>query len=68
MVQKSAEFNIQLNEDNENGKIAFHLACLHKKTDIVELLIENSAVFKIDLVTKDSNGGTGYEIADIDMK
>ena len=47
---------------------AFHSACLHNKTDIIELIIENAEPFKIDISALDNNGKTGYQIADNDSK
>ena len=50
------EFNIDLNI--EAGTSAIHLACMYGHTELVQMLIQNSVEFNIDLNTKDQNGWT----------
>lgn len=53
-IQKSIEFNIDLNAKDMNGQTAFQLACLYGHLDTVEILIKNSRQFNIDLNIKDN--------------
>ena len=52
LIQKSAEFNIDLNAKDEDGMTAFHLACTRGRKNIVEMIIDNAESFKIDLTKK----------------
>ena len=46
-----------------NGRTAFHFACFCDKTNIVEMMLDNAESFKLDLITKDNNGRTGFQCA-----
>ena len=68
LMKNSAEFNIDLNAKDDNnsmtdGWTAFHLACLYGRTKIVDMMMDNSELFKLDLVAKDNTGQTGYMLA-----
>ena len=52
-LQKSDEFNIDLNTKDIVGKTAFHLACNNGHSKIAEMLMQKSVKFNIDLNTKD---------------
>ena len=52
IVQKSAEFNIDLDAKTDNGMTAFHFSCQAGHFKIAELIMKKSAEFKIDLNTK----------------
>ena len=57
-MQKSAEFNIDLNAKDENGKTGFQRAC-ENFTKLAEILIQKSTELDIDLNAKDNSGKTG---------
>ena len=63
-MQKSAEFNIDLNIKDIYGQTAFHVACKNKDTsrDTIHMMIENSEQFKLDIAAKDMDGRTGLQI------
>ena len=48
-MQKSLEFNIQLNAKDRSGRTAFHRVCCKGRSKIAEMLILKSAEFDIDL-------------------
>ena len=62
-MEKSDELNINLNAESYNGQTGFHLACLFSHVSIVEMFLENSESYKLNLETKDNHGKTGYKIA-----
>ena len=49
LIQKSAEFNIDLNAKDKFGTTIFHQACMDGWSKIAEILIQNSAEFNINL-------------------
>ena len=51
---------IDLNTKDNHGMTAFILACYWGREYIVEMLIENSHHFKIDLTAKDNSACSGY--------
>ena len=63
LMQKSKEFNIDLNSKSNDGWTAFHFACAYDKINIVEMMIDNAKSFKLDLLIKDNNGRTGFQCA-----
>ena len=63
MVQKSFEFNIDLNAKEEDGWIAFHAACGNGNLTIVNMLVQKSVEFHIDLNSKDRYGWTAFHTA-----
>ena len=63
LIQKSTEFNIDLNARDEDGKTAFHFACRYGRKDVVEMMVYNTDFFKIDLKAKDKHGKTGFQYA-----
>ena len=63
LVQKSAEFNIDLNAKDVEGSTAFHSACLMEEKKIVKMMVHLAKSFKLDLNAKNNDGQTGYEVA-----
>ena len=63
LIQKSGEFNIELKTKNIWGETAFHLACINGMTKLVEMMIENSDLFKLILTARDDRGRTGFQYA-----
>ena len=66
LIQKSAEFKIDLNAKNQlfsAGRTAFHFACMGGHSDIAEMLMQKSAEFNIDLDAKDKDGMTAFHLA-----
>ena len=63
LMQKAAEFKIDVNTKDNLGKIAFHLACTKIHTDIAKILMQNSSEFNIDLNAKDIIGETAFSCA-----
>ena len=63
LMQKSAEFNINLSVKDDEGMTAFHLACSRGRKNIVEMIIDKAKSCKIDLTEKDSLGRTGFQQA-----
>ena len=49
LIQKSDEFNIDLNAKDNNGMTGFDLACEYRQEAIADLLKKNAESFKIDL-------------------
>ena len=43
-----------------NGQTAFHHACTCDKINIVEMMIDNAVLYKLDLITKNNDGWTGF--------
>ena len=62
-MQKSIEFNIDLNGLTNLGDTPFHLACLWNHKTIIEMLLINAEAFKIDLGVKDNYGKTGFQLS-----
>ena len=63
LVQKSAEFNIDLNAKDYLGWTPFHFACFYNCTKTAEMLLQKSTEFNIDLNTKDYVGRTPFNSA-----
>ena len=63
LVLKSTEINIDLNAKDEEGMTAFHLACMWGNERIVGMMIDNAKSFKLDFITIDNNGRTGFQCA-----
>ena len=59
---------IDLNTKDHHGMTGFILACYWGRKYIVEMLIENSHYFKIDLTAKDNSGCSGYFWAKLKRK
>merc|ERR1712012_933439 len=60
LIQRSAEFNIDLNSKGKNGITGFHYACELENSKVVEILVQKSTEFKIDLNAKDELGHTAF--------
>ena len=58
LVQKSAQFNIDLNAKDRFGWTPFHDACIFGHVKTVEILMQKSAEFNIELNTKSFSGWT----------
>ena len=59
--------NININENDQDGRTAFHLVCDDKyrwNPAIVNVFLDNSELFGLDLTVKDKNGETGFQIAE----
>ena len=63
LIQKAAEFNIELNGKNLNGLTAFHLACENGYSETAELLMQKSTELNIELNAKDKDGRTAFHLA-----
>ena len=63
LMQKSVDFNIELNAKDGLGLTAFHTACCLGNTRIVEMMIDKAERFKIELTAKTKRGETGFDIA-----
>ena len=63
LMQKSDEFNIDLNVKDIHGYTAFHLACVNGEEKVVEMMINKAKYFELDLEVEDNYGNTGYELA-----
>ena len=63
LIQKHAEFNIELNAKNSFSWTAFHFACNYGKANIVEMMVENAKFCKLDLTARENTGRTGYQLA-----
>ena len=67
IIQKSTEFNIDLNAKDKSGRTAFHWACLSghgTKSSIMEMMLNNGESFKIDFTATDNMGKTGLQLAE----
>ena len=60
MLQKSTEFNINLNAEDNFKQTPFHLACKNNQLEVVKFLIQNSAEWNIDLSAVDNDGYTAF--------
>ena len=65
LIEKSIEFNIDLNIQDESGRTGFHYACMKNHLKLAEMLIQKSVKFKIDLNVQDEDGNTPYHLASI---
>ena len=63
IIQKSPEFNIELNAKDEDGQTAFHVASSYGNTKSLDIMIENSKIFGLDITLKDNNGRTRFQLA-----
>ena len=52
-LQKSADFDIDLNAKDNDGWTPLHTSCRHCLIKTAKMLVEKSAKFNIDLNTKD---------------
>ena len=66
LLQKSAEYNIDLNAKNSYGWTAFHFACFYGRAQIVDNIIKIKDRFKIDVKAKTNIGRTGFQLAKIE--
>ena len=64
LIQKSAQFNIELNARDNEGFTAFHLACMEGRTSTVEIMMNNAKSFKLDLTAIDKGNRTGFQLAE----
>ena len=67
LIKKSVELNININEKDQDGRTAFHLVCdnkYHWNPATVNVILDNSELFGLDLTLKDKNGDTGFQIAE----
>ena len=62
------ELKIDINSKNQNGRTAFHLACINGTIGIVDMMIENMQSFNLDLEAKDNAGKSGFQLAKIFKK
>ena len=62
LIRKSADFKIYLNARDDCGLTAFHQATLYGNKNIVELFIDNSELFGLNLTIKDDDGKTGFQL------
>ena len=60
MLQKSTEFNINLNAKDNFNQTPFHLACKNNQLEVVKFFIQRSAEWNIDLNAVDNNGYTAF--------
>ena len=58
--KKKVDFD--LNQEDADGNTAFHLACLNKHEEIVDLIIQSADKLKIQLDLKNENEQTGYDL------
>ena len=65
LIEKSTDFKIDLNIQDESGRTGFHYACMENHLKLAEMLIQKSVEFKIDLNVQDSDGNTPYHLASI---
>ena len=63
-MQKSADLDIDLNVQSENGMTAYHYACHNNHFNIVERIIDNWELFRIDLTIQNNNNRTAYQMAE----
>ena len=63
IVKNSVEFNIELNTRGNNDNTAFHYACMHGQSEIVEMIMKNSVEFNIELNVKDNQGATAFHLS-----
>jgi len=56
LIEKAAEFKIDLNAKNETYQTPFHLACANGNLEIAEIFVQKSVELKIDLNVKDQYG------------
>ena len=63
IIEKSYEFNINLNAKNVLEETAFHLVCRLGHSTIAELILNKSAEFRIDLNAKDVERETNFNYA-----
>ena len=64
IMMKSLELKIDLNARHKRGKTAFPMACKRGWTNIVNMLIQNEEIFKLDITWRDENGNTGMQFAE----
>ena len=60
LIQKSAEFSIELNTKDERGKTAFYNSCMEGYLKITDMLIQKSAEFNIDVNAEEEDGLTPF--------
>ena len=65
LIQISAKIGMKLNEKDDIGRTAFHWASCNGNEDAVETIIDHSELFGIDLLLKDNDGMTGFQLAQI---
>ena len=58
--QNSAQVNLDLNLKSWNGWTALHLSCASGQSKIVDVIIENSQQFNIELNAKNHYEMTGF--------
>ena len=66
IMERSIELNIDLNAKLtklSDGETPFHLACINGPSKLVEILIQNSKKFNIDINSKTYRGQTGFHYA-----
>ena len=63
-IQNFAKLDIDVNAEDRNGKTAFHQACKYGRSKITEILIQNSALLKMNVnATEDVNYQTAAHLA-----
>jgi len=63
MGKNSSGMEIDLNNKDNGGNTAFHLACYKGHIRIIDMLIEQSESHELDLKAEDHDGKTGYQLA-----
>ena len=63
ILQKSKEFNIDLNAKTTNGMTALHYAVRNGDTKLVEMIIQKSTECNIDLNAKNKYNQTAFGLA-----
>ena len=63
LIQKSTDFNINLNAKGDHGQTVFHFACKNGKSKIAEILMKKSVEFSINLNALDNFRRTGFHLA-----
>ena len=56
-----AEFGIDLNAKDNNGRTAFHESCCYGKTEVVQMILKHWKEFGINIQAQDNEGKTALD-------
>ena len=63
LLEKFKEAKFDVNQKDKDGNTGLHLACINGRFNVIEIFIQNSIKYNIQLNAKDKNRCTAFHVA-----